>query len=49
MKRHFAYHRKVHHRIIFEEVGTTIMESETVSYAFGILQEVVEGMLTLAP
>ncbi|EKM48469.1 uncharacterized protein PHACADRAFT_77345, partial [Phanerochaete carnosa HHB-10118-sp] len=45
--KHFAYHRKVHHRIIFEEVGTTIMESGTVSFAFGILQEVVEALRAL--
>ena len=44
MKIRITYPRRVHHRIIFSEVGKTILEAGTLEAAFNALLDVLIGM-----
>ncbi|GJE97364.1 hypothetical protein PsYK624_135800 [Phanerochaete sordida] len=46
-KRHVVYHRKVHHRVIFKQMGTTIMEVGTFTHAFAALGQVIKALKIL--
>ncbi|GJE95027.1 hypothetical protein PsYK624_112060 [Phanerochaete sordida] len=44
---HVVFHRKVHHRVVFKEMGTTIMEAETFALAFKTLKDIVKVLRVL--
>ncbi|GJE97362.1 hypothetical protein PsYK624_135780 [Phanerochaete sordida] len=46
-EQHVVYHRKVHHRVVFKEMGTTIMEVGTFTQAFSALGQVIKALKIL--